>query len=137
MGIALGQMGWVFNPVQVLVFLVMFACGTVTAYSFLLMLTSTSVWFVRNQSLLELWWLFTSLMRYPREIFVGTWAAPMGWFFTFVVPMLLVVNVPARVMVKVFDPAIVAFTVAATAASFLVSWRLFRLALRSYRSASS
>ena len=59
------------------------------------MLTSTSVWLVRNQSLMEMWWLFTSLMRYPREIFAGPWAAPLGWFFTFVLPVLLVVNVPA------------------------------------------
>ena len=29
----------------------MFACGVAMAYSFLLMLTSTSVWLVRNQSL--------------------------------------------------------------------------------------
>ena len=60
------------------------------------MLTSTSVWMVRNQSLYEMWWLFTSLMRYPREIFSRTWARPIGWFFTFVVPVMVVANVPAQ-----------------------------------------
>ena len=45
-----------------------------TVVIFLLMLSSTAVWMVRNQSLYELWWLFTSLMRYPREIYRGpTW----------------------------------------------------------------
>ena len=46
-------------------------CALGMAYSFLLMLSSTSVWLVRNQSMYELWWLFTSLMRYPKEIFRG------------------------------------------------------------------
>ena len=72
--------------------------------SFLLFLTSTSVWFMRNQSLYEMWWLFTSLMRYPREIFLRDWAQPMRFFFTFIVPILLVVYVPARMMVRVFEP---------------------------------
>ena len=71
--------------------------------------TAASVWFMRSQSLFEMWWLFTSLMRYPREIFAGRWASPMGWFFTFVIPILLVVNVPANTMVKVFDFRIIGF----------------------------
>jgi ABC-2 type transport system permease protein len=138
MVMALGQMGWVFDPGRTIVFVVMFGCSIALAYGFLLVLTSMSMWFMRNQSLFELWWLFTSLMRYPKEIFGNTWAAPMGWFFTFVIPVLLVVNVPARVMVKALDePWIIAFTVAATVALLLGSRRFFRYALRLYRSASS
>ena len=37
--------------------------GVAMAYGFLLMLTAASVWFMRNQSLMEMWWLFTTLMR--------------------------------------------------------------------------
>src|SRR6516225_4103023 len=93
MGIAWWQMGRPFSLVQLLGFVVLFVCGIGIAYSLLLMLTSTSVWFKRNQSLYELWWLFTSLMRYPREIFMGPLATPLGWFFTYVIPILLVVSV--------------------------------------------
>jgi len=75
-GFALGGLNWTFDPVLVLAFLVVFGCGVGMTYSFLLLLTSTSVWFVRNQNLMELWWLFTTLMRYPREIYKGTWATP-------------------------------------------------------------
>src|SRR5207245_8186138 len=95
------------------VFLVLLVCGIAIAYSLFLLLTSTAVWFKRNQSLYELWWLFTSLMRYPREIFVGPLAYPLGWFFTYVIPILLVVNLPARTLVKLFDePVLIAFTLA-------------------------
>ena len=59
------------------------SCGTAIAYSFMLLLTSVSVWMVRNQSLMEMWWLFSSVARYPREIFAGRWAEPLGTFFTY------------------------------------------------------
>jgi ABC-2 type transport system permease protein len=86
---------------------------------------------------MEMWWLFTTLMRYPREIFRGTWATPFGLFFTFVVPVMLIVSVPADTMVKVFDWRFIVLTVAATAVLLVVSRRFFRHALQSYRSASS
>jgi ABC-2 type transport system permease protein len=92
---------------------------------------------VRNQSLMEMWWLFTTLMRYPREIFNVTWASPVGWFFTFIVPVLLVVNVPANVMVRALDWRFVAFMMLSAAVLLLLSRGFFRHALRSYRSASS
>jgi ABC-2 type transport system permease protein len=134
---SLWQMHWAFDPLRLAVFGVTFVCGTAIAYSFMLALTALSVWMVRNQSLMEMWWLFTSLARYPKEIFVGTWAAPMGVFFTFIMPILLVVNVPAAAMVRVLDPKMVGFTLVATVALLWVSRRFFKYALKSYRSASS
>jgi ABC-2 type transport system permease protein len=131
------SMGWAFDAGKIAAFLVTFACGAVICYSFMLILTSLSVWMVRNQSLMEMWWLFTSLARYPKEIFNGTWAAPLGRFFTFVLPILLVVNVPASAMVRVVDPGMVGFTLVSTVVLFWVSRRFFYHALRSYRSASS
>jgi ABC-2 type transport system permease protein len=136
MGFALADVGWP-SAAQVLLFLVLFGCATALAYSFLLLLMSGSVWLMRNQSLYEVWWLFSTLMRYPREIFQGTWASPLGWVFTFLIPVMLVTNVPARVMVKALEPGMVALTLAATVVLLWGSRRFFRLALRRYRSASS
>jgi ABC-2 type transport system permease protein len=137
MGISLAQLGWQFHLGRVAAFLVTFACGTAIAYSFMLLLTSLSVWMVRNQSLMEMWWLFSSVARYPREIFAGPWAAPLGAFFTYCVPILVIVNVPANAMVRALDPGMVAMTLAATALLLWLSRRFFRRALRAYRSASS
>ena len=137
MAFALARMGWPFNPWQALGFLALFACGVGLAYSFLLLLASTSVWLVRNESLMELWWLFTTLMRYPREIYRNGWSYPiyvLGWY---VIPVLLVVNVPADVMVRAAEPGNVALLVAATALLLVVSRLYFFRALRSYSSASS
>jgi ABC-2 type transport system permease protein len=137
MGSSLWHMGWTFDATRIATFAVTFVCGAVIAYSFMLLLTSLSVWMVRNQSLMEMWWLFTSLARYPKEIFTGTWAAPLGRFFTFGLPILLVVNIPASAMVRAIDPPLVAYTLAATVVLAWVSRWFFMRALRSYRSASS
>jgi ABC-2 type transport system permease protein len=137
MGIALARLQWHFDAARVVTFFATFACGTAIAYSFMLVLTAFSVWMVRNQSLMEMWWLFSSLARYPKEIFLGTRAEPLGFLFTFILPILLVANVPANAMVRVLDPWMVGFTLFATALLLWASRRFFQHALRSYRSASS
>jgi ABC-2 type transport system permease protein len=137
MCLALNQMHWDVTFFQISQFVTLFVCGIVIGYSFLLMLTSAAVWFTRNQSLYELWWLVTSLMRYPREIFSKSWAAPIGTFFTYFIPILLVINVPARIMVKALDPTMIWFTFFVTIILLVASRGFFRYALRRYRSASS
>ncbi|HEX5270265.1 MAG TPA: ABC-2 family transporter protein [Gemmataceae bacterium] len=138
MGVSLWRMHWDFDPLRVALFVAMFLCGLGLAYGFLVLLTAASVWMVRNQSLYELWWLFSSLMRYPREIFLrNAWASPLGFFFSFVVPAMLVISVPADVMVRTLDLRFVGYTAVATVVLLVVSRRVFRLALRRYRSASS
>jgi ABC-2 type transport system permease protein len=137
MAVALAKMGWQFELLRVATFLVTFVCGTAIAYSFMLALTSLSVWMVRNQSLMEMWWLFSSVARYPKEIFAGRWAEPIGTFFTYFVPILVVVNVPANAMVRVLDPRMVVLNLVTTVCLLWLSRRFFLRALRSYRSASS
>ncbi len=137
MVIALMQMHWQFDALRVLTFLLTIVCGTAIAYSFMLLLTSISVWMVRNQSLMEMWWLFSSVARYPKEIFAGGWAEPLGTFFTYIMPILVVVNVPANVLVRALDPRMVVFSIAAAVFLLWLSRRFFHYALRSYRSASS
>lgn len=137
MVVALAKIGWAFHVGQLLIFVFLWLSGVALAYSFMLLLTSMSVWMVRNQSLYELWWLVMSLMRYPRKIFSATWFEPFSVFFTFIVPVMLVVNVPAEAMVKVFDARLALYTIAATAIALWVSRKVFRAALSRYRSASS
>jgi ABC-2 type transport system permease protein len=124
---------------QVLSFLGLFVCGVALAYSFLLILTSSSVWLTRNQSLMELWWLATTVMRYPAQVYDNfVWAVVMRKLFWYGLPMLLIVNVPASVVIdRFFEPESAILMAVAVVAMLSVSrWFFFR-ALRSYRSASS
>jgi ABC-2 type transport system permease protein len=137
MAMSLYRRGWEFDPLQLALFAVVFSSSVLLAYSFLLILTSSAVWMVKNQSLMELWWLFSSLMRYPREIFNDTWARHIGWAFTFILPVMLVIAVPAGIMVKALDWRYSLYLVFATVVMLAVSRWFFRRALRRYRSASS
>ncbi len=138
---SLVAMDWQFNALRAGLFLVLFACSVALAYSFMLVLMSSSVWLVRNQSLYEVWWLFTTLIRYPREIFAGSWAEGIGRVLTYVIPIMLMINVPANVMVRGLDKAlewpIIGLMLAMTAITLWASRRFFKMALRRYRSASS
>ena len=103
-------------------------------------LAATSVWLGRNQTLYDFWFYITNFSRYPMEIYQGTIGGPLQWFFTFVVPVLIVVNVPARLMAKPFTAQnwpLALFGLVAAAGSLWVSRLIFTAAMKSYRSASS
>ena len=118
-------------------------CGVAVYYSFMLVLASASVWMGRNLTLLDFWFYITTFSRYPMEIFRGPVGTPLRWSFTFLVPVLIVVNVPARLVAWPLWPAtwhdwfLPLFTLLATAASLAISRWVFQRALTSYRSASS
>jgi ABC-type uncharacterized transport system permease subunit len=66
------------------------------------------------------------------------WVSPVGIIFSTVIPIMLVTNVPSRVIARnVIDPWVLLYTVVATAAVLWVSRRFFKAALQRYRSASS
>ena len=118
-------------------------CGVAILYSLMISLAATSIWLGRNQTLYDFWFYITNFSRYPMEIYGGAWGLPLRWLFTFVIPVLIVVNVPARVMAQPLYPetslglSLGLFAVAAAVLSLLASRWLFRTALLSYRSASS
>ncbi len=115
-------------------------CGIAILYSLMISLASTSIWLGRNQSLYDFWFYITNFSRYPMEIYNGNIGTPLRWFFTFIIPVLIVVNVPARFIVKPLTGELwplAAFAIVATIASLWASRVVFQSALRSYRSASS
>jgi ABC-2 type transport system permease protein len=91
----------------------------------------------------DFWFYITNFSRYPMEIYDGPYGRPLRHIFTFVVPILVVINVPAAIMAKPLtstDPwrlGLAVFAIFATAASLAGSRWIFQRALLSYRSASS
>ena len=76
-------------------------------------------------------------MRYPRENYNYGWSYPLYFVCWYILPVLLVINVPADVMVQAVEPWNIVLLVAATLLMLYVSRRFFFFALRSYSSASS
>jgi ABC-2 type transport system permease protein len=126
--------------VQVVLYPAYVLCGVAILYSLMTGLAATSIWLGRNQSLYDFWFYITNFSRYPMEIYSGRLGTPLAVIFTFVVPVLVVVNVPARLIAQPLAAQnwwLALFALGATAACLLVSRWVFQRALLSYRSASS
>ncbi|MEX2138079.1 MAG: ABC-2 family transporter protein [Pirellulales bacterium] len=137
---SLAQLDYLPGMLQALLYPVYVLCGVAILYSLMIALASTSIWLGRNQNLYDFWFYITNFSRYPMEIYSGPFGTPLRRLFTFLIPVLVVVNVPARLLALPIDPDnwwLALFTLAATAGSLLVSRWMFLRALQSYRSASS
>jgi ABC-2 type transport system permease protein len=128
------------TPLQMVLYPVYVISGVAIFYSLMIALAATSVWLGRNQTLYEFWFYITNFSRYPMEIYRGPVGSPLRWFFTFIVPLLVVVNVPARLMAMPLDAQnwpLALFAIFAAAAALWASRAIFQRAMLSYRSASS
>jgi ABC-2 type transport system permease protein len=130
----------------VILYPVFVLAGVAILYSLMITLAATSIWLGRNQALYDFWFYITTFSRYPMEIYRHSrqsWGAGLWFFFTFVVPILVVVNVPARLLAQPLQPRawwewpLTGFGALATIGSLVLSRWIFQRALASYRSASS
>jgi ABC-2 type transport system permease protein len=109
-------------------------------YALMISLAATSVWLGRNQTLYAFWFYIASFSRYPMGLCGGTIGSPLQWFFTFIIPVLIVVNVPARLLAKPLQAQnwpLAAFALVAALGSLWAARWVFTRAMKSYRSASS
>ena len=141
LGYSLSRSGTVVTLQSVFMYLVLVATGVTFFYSLMISLAATSVWFGRNQGLYDFWFYVTVFARYPQNVYRRTGAGNLIWFgFSFIIPILLVITVPARVILqKSLDPGswIIVFAPAFSLATLYFSRLLFQWSLNQYRSASS
>ena len=127
-------------PAAWLVYPLVILCGVAILYGLVIMLAAATILMGRNQSLYDFWFYLTNFSRYPAEIYAGPWGGPLRTVCTFVIPILLVVNVPAGVLARPLTGEAwwpVVGAVAAAVTALAVSRRVFQTALARYRSASS
>ena len=140
LGYSLLRLAYLPGLLQVVLYGVYVVCGVTIYYSLMIALASSTVWMGRNLTLYDFWFYITTFSRYPMEIYTGPLGRPLQSFFTFVIPVLVVVNVPARMLVWPLEEQnwpLAAFAILAAAACLTASRWVFQQALGSYRSASS
>jgi ABC-2 type transport system permease protein len=128
------------HPVQWILYPLYMLCGVAMFYSLMIALSSLSVWMGRNQNIYDFWFYITNFSRYPMEIYEGPIGTPLRNVFTFAIPILIVVNVPARMLAQPLEAQnwpLAGFAILVTIVSLAGSRWLFKSALGSYRSASS
>lgn len=137
---AVGVMAWAahhlhFIPsvAQLVGFLVLCLAGILIHYSLMLLLTCLSFWTVRAQGMVWGYYNLFNIARMPDEAFRGLFRA----VFTFAVPMLLVSNVPARVISGMPSSPKSLLLLGMSLICFALSEWGWRASLKRYTSASS
>src|SRR6185503_8053115 len=90
----------VVTPIMIVLYVFYVLCGVAILYSLMISLSATSIWLGQNRSLYDFWFYITNFSRYPMEIYSGPWGTPLRHMFTWFIPILIVVNVPARLLAK-------------------------------------
>jgi len=122
------------TPAQIAGFGVLCIGGVLIHYSLMFMLATICFWTVRAQGIVWGYYNLFNIARMPDEAFRGAFKA----FFTFALPVLLVSNVPVRVLAdKTASPWAWLTLLGIGAAWALVSESFWRFSVRHYTSASS
>src|SRR5947207_15314996 len=112
-------------------FALLAAVGIVIHYSLMFLLASVSFWTVRAQGIVWGYYNLFNIARLPDEAFSGLFKG----VFTFAIPMLLVSNVPVRVLSnKLTSTAPLILLLGMTVICFLVSEWGWRASIRRYTS---
>lgn len=132
---ALRNLGHVPRPTEILGFLLLSLAGLAIHYSLMFLLASVAFFTVRAQGVVWGYYNLFNLARIPEGAF------PPGIYrrvFTFVLPMILVSNVPSQVLLGTLHSPFNAFLLAALSlGTFLISEAVWRFCLRRYSSASA
>ena len=135
-GTALTRLGIHPTASQVLLYIVAVAFGVTVHYSIMFFLSTISFWIVRAQGLIYGYYNLFNIGRYPDVIFRGVFR----FLFTWIVPIILVANVPARLLMGMAQetPFVLLLRLAIAIAFIVGVTRIFwRFALTRYTSASS
>ena len=116
-------------------YLVALGFGVAVHYSIMLTLAAISFWIVRAQGLVYGYFNFLHIAPVPDVIFPRLFRFIFGW----IIPVVIVANIPARLLIKPLDqPAwLMLHLVIAGSIAFFLSRIFWRFALRHYSSASS
>ncbi len=119
---------------QFLGFLALCAVGILIHYSLMFMLAAISFWTVRAQGIVWGYYNLFNIARMPDEAFRGVFKM----VFTFVLPVLLVSNVPTRVLAdKLQSPVLWLVLLGMGVVCAVISEWFWRLSVRRYTSAST
>ena len=120
---------------QLLLYAIAVAFGVMVHYSVLLCLAAVSFWIIRAQGLIHGYYALFNLGRYPDVIYRGLFKFVFSWL----IPIIVVTNVPTRLLIRAADnPWMLLLQLGLAALFVTAATRVFwKFALRRYASASS
>lgn len=134
MAYAANQLQLGFSPGRWAGFFGITFCSLLVHYSLMLILASSSFWTVRGQGIVWGYYNLFNIARMPDAAFRGFFKV----FFTYALPILLVANVPAKLVIeKLESPLELLLLFVLSVLCFVGSEGVWRFSLRHYTSASS
>jgi ABC-2 type transport system permease protein len=133
MGYAARQLHLVPDAAQIAGFLVLCVAGILIHYSLMFLLASVAFWTVRAQGIVWGYYSLFTIARQPDAAFQGFFRA----FFTFAIPMLLVANVPVKLLLNLGSLREMLWLLGMGVVCFVVSELFWRFSMRHYASASA
>ena len=133
---ALAKMHHTPGVLEVAMYIPAVAMGVAVHYSIMLCLATISFWIVRAQGLIYGYYNLFNIARYPDSIFGR---GVFRFVFSWIVPVIVVANVPARLLGGIFaNPLpLLAHLAGAAALALALSRAFWSFALKRYSSASS
>ncbi|MBW8782315.1 MAG: ABC-2 family transporter protein [Verrucomicrobia bacterium] len=132
-GYAARELGLAPSLAGLALYALMIFCGVLINYGVLLAIVSLTFWFGASQGIEGSYFTLMEFSRLPREACRGV----ANVLFVWLLPAIVVSNVPARVLLHGFEPVHVLWLAAAAALWFGLGVFVFNRGLRRYASASS
>lgn len=131
---SLKQLGHAPGAGEIFGFLIFVLGGVFIHYSLMFLLSTISFFTVRAQGIVWGYYSLFNIARLPDAAFRGFFKV----FFTFAIPMILVANVPAKILLaKLRSPTEMILLISMMIVCFVLSQLGWRFSLRHYTSASS
>jgi ABC-2 type transport system permease protein len=122
------------TALQIAGFLALCGLGSLIHYSLMFLLATISFWTVQAQGIVWVYYNLFNIARLPDAAFRGFFKV----FFSYAIPMLLVANVPVKLMVdRLSSPWELVRLALMALACLALSETMWRLSVRRYTSASS
>ena len=120
-------------PEDLVLGLALFVAGAIAMYSLWIVCAAFSFWAGRLDNLIYLLGAIFDTARWPVQVFRGLWRI----VFTFVIPVAVMTTFPAMALLGRLDTTTALGTFGGTLALLVISRVIWRIAIRSYTSASS
>jgi len=127
------KLGIFSNPANILLYLVFILISTIILVALHIVSVSLTVWTMESESFI---WIYRNAMflgLFPPEIFSN----PVQLIFTFAMPIIIIVAVPAKALLGILTPGMALAALAVAFVFFFGSLLLWKISLKHYSSASS
>ncbi|AWI08242.1 ABC-2 family transporter protein [Ereboglobus luteus] len=131
---SLWQLGVAPSAWQVATYVLLIVCSLAISYSFILLAVSLTFWIIKTEGIEGSYFSLTEFSRIPRE---AVKSVIINVAFVYVIPVVVVSNIPANTLLRGISPAHVLWLAGAAAVWFSMAVFVFNRGLRRYASASS